>query len=380
MKTLAIISMTQTARDNRVLRHVAALSQAFHIITIGFGPRPPGVIQHISIPPSLQYLPLNPTALIPHLLHLYQVSSTRTSAVRFVRVALDQLTVDAVLLNDVQTLPLMDSISVPVMVDMHEYAPLEMEEDWRFRIFLMRYYSWLCRRYLPRAACISTVSRSLAEEFSRIFGVNCSVILNARGELGLPVTKSSLPPLRLVHSGLAARARHLEVMIDAVANVPGVQLDLYLVQAPRQQAVLHRLKRRAQRTNNVRVMDPVTSDDLPEVISQYDLALIYISPSSFSLKHGIPNKLFDSIQARVGIVSGPSPDIVDFCRRTGVGVWTEHFSPIALRELLAQLTSEAVNAMREASDVTARQFNQHSEASKLLREVHAITSSAWGAK
>lgn len=379
MKTVAIISMTQTARDNRVLRHISALSCEYSIITIGFGRPPPGVLQHISIPPSLQYLPLNLTALVPHLLHMFRVSSNRTSAVRFVRAAFDQLSVDAVLLNDVQTLPLMSTITVPVMVDMHEYAPREMEEDWRFRVFLMRYYGWLCSRYLPTADRVSTVSKSLADEFSRVFGVNCSVILNARSQLAIPVAKSSIPPLRLVHSGLAAKARHLEVMIDGVKDVPGVQLDLFLVQAPRQRKVLHRLKRRAQRTNNVRVMDPVPSDDLPAVISRYDIALIYIAPSSFTLKHGMPNKLFDSIQARVGIVSGPSPDIVEFCRETGVGVWTDHFSPDALRNLLASLTSREVNAMREASDAAAREFNEQSEASKLLRELHAITNAAGSA-
>lgn len=375
MKTVAIISMTRTTRDNRVLRHVAALSTTFRVVTVGYGPSPSGVAFHISIPRSLPYLPLNATALIPHVLRIFRISSSRTSAVRFVGTALKQLKADVVLLNDVQTLPLMKYVTVPVIVDMHEYGPREMEEDWRFRVFLMSYYKWLCDRYLPRAHRVSTVSNGLAKEFSREFGVNCSVVLNARSKLAIPVKPSTFPPLRLVHSGLAAKARHLEVMISAVMNLPGVQLDLFLVPAPRQSKTLARLKREAMRSDNVRVLDPVPSDDLPALISKYHLSLIYIAPASFSLKHGMPNKLFDSIQGRVGVVSGPSPDIVDFCRATGVGIWTEEFSASSLRRLLVQLTPEKVDELRLASDRAANQFNEETESKKLLREVQAVVDS-----
>lgn len=376
LKSVAVISMTQTARDSRVLRHVAALSTVFHVTTIGYGPSPAGVYRHISIPRSLPYLPLNLTALVPHILRIFRLSSSRTSAVRFVKTALCQIDVDAVLLNDVQTLPLMSTIQVPVVVDMHEYAPLEMEEDWRFRVFLMAYYNWLCARYLPRANRISTVSNGLASEFSRVFGVDCSVVLNARRELDIRFRPSSFPPLRLVHSGLAAKARRLEVMIDAVQDLPNVQLDLYLVPAPRQSRTLNRLKRRASQAGNVRVMDPVLSDELPSVISNYHLALVYLAPSSFSLKHCMPNKLFDSIQARVGIVSGPLPDVVEFCRETGVGVWTDDFSASCLRELLIELTPQKVNALRQASNEAAGKFNEQSEAAKLLDMLQGVTYSS----
>jgi len=375
LNSVAVVSMTHTARDNRVLRHIAALSTTFRVITIGYGPSPAGVYRHISIPPSLAYLPLNFTAIAPHLLRIFRLSSSRTSAVRFVRTALCQINVDAVLLNDVQTLPLMSTIQVPVVVDMHEYAPLEMEEDWRFRVFLMTYYKWLCARYLPRASRISTVSNGLANEFRRVFGVDCSVILNARRELDIRTRPSVFPPLRLVHSGLAAKARRLEVMIDAVRDLRNVELDLYLVPAPRQSRTLNRLKRRASQTGNVRVMDPVLSDDLPTVISNYHLALVYLAPSSFSLKYCMPNKLFDSIQARVGIVSSPLPDVVEFCRETGVGVWTENFSASCLRELLTELTPQKVDTLRQASDAAARKFNEESESTKLLNMVQGITHS-----
>ena len=365
MFTVLIISMSNLEEDVRVMRHIEALKSDFIIKTIGYGNKPNGVCEHISIPIKTKYLPLNPGALFPHLFRFYRKSSQKTAAVRFVTKLLHNHSFDLVILNDVQTLPLLESLNCKTIVDMHEYAPREMDDDWRFRWFLMRYYGWLCESYLTRANVVTTVSQSLAEEYKSKFGVEAKVILNARNFLEIEMRPTISPRLRMIHTGLANRNRSLEVMIDAIAQIPSVSLDLFLVAAPRQQGTLRRLKRLVIATNNVRIFEPVKSAELPKLINEYDLSLVYFSPKCFSVNNSMPNKLFDSIQARVGIVCGPSPNIVEFCSKHGVGVATDEFSSRALQNLIMQLSVNSINKLKEECDHVAKSVNAESEATKL---------------
>jgi len=365
MQTVLIVAMSNISRDGRVSRHIGALKETYRVATIGFGPPPLGVVQHVTLPEKLKYLPLNLSALIPHLLRRFERSSQNTAAIRYVRDQLRGLKFDLVILNDVQTLPLMNGLSHPVIVDMHEYAPREMDDDWRFRLFLMAYYRWLCSKYLPLASAVTTVSDSLAKAFSQEFGVETTVILNAREFLDISIRETTSPQLRLIHTGLAARGRELEVMIDAVADLPNMSLDLFLVAAPRQRRTLRQLELRAARTPNVRIHSPIESNQISVLINRYDLSLVYLSPKGFSVRHSMPNKLFDSIQARVGIICGPSPDIVSFCKEYGVGVNTKEFSSQSLRLLLMALSVDVINGFKRACEEAAKTVNAKNEATKL---------------
>lgn len=369
MKTVLVIAMTRVENDVRVRRHISALRDSYRIVSVGFGGKPPGVSAHISIPNSCRYLPMNIAALIPHMFRLYRRSSQKTKAIQFVAKALNEIEFDLALLNDVQTLPLFEHVRSPVLVDMHEYAPREMDDDWRFRVFLMRYYHWLCKKYLPQAQCVTTVSATLAREYQANFGVEVKIILNAREYVDLSMREKSDDMLRVVHTGLAAKSRKLEIMIHALKNLPRVQLDMYLVPAPWQKFRLKRLKYLASKANNVRIMEPVPSDDLPAVINLYDLALVYLSPNSFSVKHSMPNKLFDCIQARVGVVASPLPDVSEFVEREKIGVTTEAYSVQSLRDLILNLPSTRVNQFKYACHEVAKLVNAETEAIKLRQVV-----------
>jgi hypothetical protein len=154
-------------------------------------------------------------------------------------------------------------------------------------------------------------------------------------------------------------------MIDAVADQPGLRLDMYLMPAPRQPRTLRALERRARTSNNVRVLPPVPSEHLPNVINTYDASLVYLAPDSFSVKYSLPNKVFDSIQARVGIICGPSPEISDFCEKYEVGIATAEFSSESLRALLSSLDLTTVNSWKVKCEIIAREITAKREGLRL---------------
>ena len=78
---------------------------------------------------------------------------------------------------------------------------------------------------MSRAAAVTTVSQGIVEAYSREFGINADLVMNATPYHDLtPAPMES--PIRLVHSGSASPARKIEVLIDALKQTTAnVTLD-----------------------------------------------------------------------------------------------------------------------------------------------------------
>jgi glycosyltransferase involved in cell wall biosynthesis len=366
--TIVIVAFTHIDRDVRVLRQIKSLAVSVDVVTIGYGLQPPGVAKHFQIPPSLKYLPISFKSIVLLAIRRYDDALRFTPAYAWTTKVLSDFRPDIVYLNDVQTIGLVSqSVSTPTVVDMHEYAPLEMEDDWRFRLLLMRYYTFLCKRYLPMASKVVTVSPGLASKYQSEFGIEVETIMNARAEVKASTLEnlSSDETIRLVHTGLAASGRHLEWMIEAIGDLPGVSLDLYLVEAPRQSRTLKSLKKLTAKYENCSVKPPVPPSELPSKISEYDAGLVFIAPSNFSLRHCMPNKLFDCIQARRPVIVGPSPDMADFVKKHDIGFVCPSFDVDDLRKTLMGISRADLDLRSESLDRTAISINEESEGLKL---------------
>jgi hypothetical protein len=372
---LVIVAFTSIASDVRVVRHLSALAEVFEISTIGYGNWPKGVSNHYEIPAKFKYLPLSIFGILCLLSRRFNRAHAHTAALKFSRELIEKIRPDLLLLNDVQTIALLEESHLPTVVDMHEYAPLEMEDDWRFRLLLMRYYTFLCKTYLPLASKVVTVSHGLASKYQSEFGVDVEIVLNARSEVRSTSLsdRSSDETIRLVHTGLAASGRHLEWMIEAIGDVPGVSLDLYLVEAPRQSRTLKSLKELTAKYENCTVRPPVPSSELPSVISKYDVGLVFIAPSNFSLRHCMPNKLFDCIQARRPVIVGPSPDMADFVKKHDIGFVCPSFDVDDLRKTIMGISRADLDLRSDSLDRTAVSINEESEGLKLRRIMLSVT-------
>jgi hypothetical protein len=154
-------------------------------------------------------------------------------------------------------------------------------------------------------------------------------------------------------------------MIEAIGDVAGVSLDLYLVEAPRQSRTLKSLKKLTAKYENCSVKSPVPSSELPSVISKYDAGLVFIAPSNFSLRHCMPNKLFDCIQARRPVIVGPSPDMADFVKKYDIGFVCPTFDVDDLRKTIIGISRADLDLRSESLDRTAVSINEESEGLKL---------------
>ncbi len=354
-----VLSFTDLGRDPRVHRQIRFLAERYHVVAAGTGD--PGV-------PGVEFVPLapRPKGLGGRLVgaarlatRAYEAYYWATRSVSECLRRLDGTRVDLVLANDIDALPVALRLagSTPVLFDAHEYAPLEFEDRWLFRLLHTPYRFHLCRTYMPRAHGCSTVCERIAEEYEHITGRRPAVVWNAPDFEALEPSVVQPDRIRLVHHGGAQRSRKLAGMIRMMDDLDErFSLDLVLV-GPDVRSI-DALRRAAGRDPRIRFLDPVPMRALPTFLNRYDLGVFLLPPVNFNYRYALPNKLFEFVQARLGVAIGPSPEMARVVRRHDLGIVADDFAPHVLAARLRALDAGSVaafkaNAHRAAHELSA---------------------------
>lgn len=347
---LLILAFSPLRADARVLRQVRLLSGRYEVTTCGYGPAPDGVEHHVRVPDELVYWHKSRPLLVAR---RFRQVHERNAVERMLRSTLPRGHFEVVLANDVETVPLARWLRPRggVHADIHEYAPRQNEQSWRWRVFVAPYQRWLCREHLTRADSVTTVGEGLAAEYCREFGIDATVVLNAAAGADLDPTPTG-QTLALVHSGIARRNRALHLMLDAVQQTTRpVTLDLYLV--PNDPGYLVELTERAAVIPGVTVHDPVAPAELPQTLHSYDVGLFVVPPSTFNLHWVMPNKFFDYVQARLGIIVGPSPEMAGMVEKHRLGAVMSGFEAEELAAVLDATTPADVDRWKACAHAVA---------------------------
>lgn len=356
---LLILSFSPIAADARVLKQVDLFRHDYDVTTCGYGPAPEGVIDHVQVPDDLPIWRY-PRALVA--LRQYRRAYWGNAAVAHARQALAGRAFDVVLADDVDAVGLALDLRPArgVHADLHEYSPRQHEEQLRFRLFVKPFIEWMCRTFVRRADSWTTVSAGLAREYERVFGFRPEVVTNAAPYVEARPTPVH-DPLRLVHSGAALRNRHLGTLLDAATGTKReLTLDLYLT--PNDEAYLAELRAIATASRGrIRLNDPVPYARLAETLRGYDLGVHILPPVNFNNRWALPNKIFDYVQARLGVIVGPSPEMAEYVRRYGVGAVSADFTADGLAALLEALTPEEIDGFKNASARSARELSSESQ-------------------
>lgn len=354
MRRLLIISFSNITQDARVLKQVGEFASDWEVTTCSYGPKPDGAAHHFQVPDEAVYWAYDRKSLI---LRRYESAYWANAAVAAAKDLLAGGEWDVVLADDLDTVPLALSLGPTrgVHADLHEYAPREKEDLLRWKLFVGPFRRWLCREYLPQCASVTTVGAGLAKEYEREFGVEVGVVMNATPYAELspgPVGR----PIRVVHSGAGLEGRALDVMLEAAARTTAdITFDMYLT--ANDPAYVQQLKDRFGAHPRISINDPVPYAGLIETLNRYDVGVHILPPVNFSHEWALPNKLFDFVQARLGVVVGPSPEMAAVVREHGVGVVADGFAVEDLVRVLDGLAPETVDAWKRRSALAARELS-----------------------
>lgn len=378
-RRIFVISFSPLHRDPRVLRQLVSLENAgFELVVAGYSD--PGIkgVEYWRVRPSWA----NPREkLLTGILwkaKAYQAAYNSLSSVQSLRRAWrgkGKPTFDLVIANDVEVLPVALEVAQgsPVFLDAHEYSPAEWS-SWKFRFFFAGFKDWLCRNYLTQAAAMSTVCEGIALEYERNYGVRPFVMLNAPEYADQQPDDVDRRRIRLVHHGVAARERALEVMIEAMNLLDErYELDMYLMETPGVSAYLEELKRLAS-GGNVRFRKAVPFNHIIPMLNGYDIGLAVIPPNNFNYQMCLPNKFFEFVQGRLAVVTGPSPEMAKLVRQYDLGRVADNFSSHALADAIASMDVDEIRRCKANADAAARELCFESQEPKFLDAVRRLVS------
>lgn len=276
---------------------------------------------------------------------------------------------DLIVVEDIYFLPFAVQIAgnAKIMFDAREYYPEELGHSffWRFTERPMRMR--ICKKYLRRCDLVMTVSEGLVARYEKEFGVRPMLLRNMPVYHDLKPLAVDSGRIKLVHHGVANRDRCLENMIEIMAQLDErFELDFYLVG---DQAYIQALQALAKNNPKIRFPEPVSLDGIIPMLNDYDLGFCYFPPTTINILYGLPNKLFECIQGRIGLLIGPSPNMMPFVRDYGCGFITPAFDVAQTVAVMNSITQEQLQLVKQASDKAAPILCYEKESIEMLCRV-----------
>lgn len=272
---------------------------------------------------------------------------------------------ELIVVQDLELLPLAFKIKkkAKILFDAREYYPEQNISSFLVKYLLAPEKDRLCRYYLKKCDSVVSVSGGLVTRYNETYDIQSQILMSTPYRTNVSPSLTNTTHIKLVHHGAAHIDRGLLQMIDAIKSAAEhIYLDFYLVGCEKQ---IKKLKAHALDCNRIKFKKAVAFADINQMLKQYDLGLCTIYPSNFSLKYCLPNKFFEFIQARLGIIIGPSPDMASLIKKYNCGFIADDFSTESLVGLLNSLTVEKINQVKKNSDFAARQLCWEQEQKKI---------------
>jgi glycosyltransferase involved in cell wall biosynthesis len=238
------------------------------------------------------------------------------------------------------------------VMDLREIYPEQYGKSISFRYGLRPIRKYLLKRHFTLIDAATTVSFGLQDYYSDRFQINTSLIRSTPHYSRSKSLAKVEEPFRIVYFGVAHPLRKLEDCIHACsATKNNIELHFYLVGDPE---YIEELKKECSENLKIWIHDPVPFEEIHSTLIQYDLGWCYFSPTTENISRALPNKYFDYIQAGLGVICGPNPDMIRESMPWGFGIFTQEFSRVELVQLLDSLSAtkieEAKKAARDASE------------------------------
>ncbi len=254
----------------------------------------------------------------------------------------------------------------PIMLDLHEYFGSQ-GIGFAYRVLFARYHRWLLAFVAdPVFSVRTTVADGIADLYVEHLGIPRPVVIkNAPPFADLQAAPVDADDILLVHHGRADLGRGLELMLDALMLLDArFRMVLMLVGSDYELASFRRHP--AVAAGRVEFRDAVAVDEVPAALNDCDLEIIFFPPKTENLRHVLPNKLFEAIQGRLGIVIGQSIEMVRVVERAGNGVVAGSWTAESLAAAIAPLDAAAIERFKAASHAVAHEYSAEHEAGVFL--------------
>ena len=372
-KKICVISFSDLRNDPRVRKQLFALKDTYDVTSFGLEKSGIKGINEFVIPDPRTFIDKTDsriTFLLARLFKsLYKHYIKKKYPLKDVIGLLKECRFDLLVANGLDALVIACTIAqreeTKILFDAHEYEPRQIEDNWFHRLFVNPYKDFLCKKYLPFANTITTVSPGIAEEFNRVYSVKPEIIMNTPEYQKTNLQKVNPNTIRIIHHGIAHPSRKLENMIKIMPLLEErFLLTLMLIKGDKN--YLNYLGNLTDRIcpDRISFRSPVAFDFIVSELNHYDIGIIVYNPTSFNIKYALPNKLFEFIMAGLCIITGPSPEIKKIINEYNCGFAADSFNIENIAQIINSLTLQDIKEKKKASLKAAKFLNADNEMKK----------------
>lgn len=366
---LLIISFSNLKSDPRVKRQINYFKEFYEITTIGLADSEIENVKHIPI--FAPFNKLNFVIPLPKLLMgMFESYYWNLEEIKQTIEKTNGLSFDFIIANDADALPVALKIkgNAKVIFDAHEYSPEENNDSLRWRILFKKYKTYLIQQYAQKADFMLTVCDGIAKKYNSEFSLNPMVLTNAADYFENMNSMEVGSKIKIMHHGLALPQRKIENMIEMMDFVDE-RFELNLMLVFRKEEYKKELEQLIGTKKNVRLIPPVSTDEIVPFISQYDIGIYLLEPNNFNNKHALPNKFFEFVQGRLAIAIGPSPEMAKIVKDYDLGLVSNNFEAKNLAETVNSFTPEKIIYFKQKCDLAAKELNAVENYRKLHEKI-----------
>lgn len=251
-----------------------------------------------------------------------------------------------------------------IHVDLHEFHPPRQRRATLGGRLTARTYRWT-RAHIghPAIASRSVVNAPIGRLYEEEFGIPpLAPVRNAPPAVGLGPRPVAPDRVRMLFHGLASARRGFSEILDAMRVLPE-RFEMTFMLMPNPIVVKNLEQEIADHParDRISIVPPAPMREIAQRINEFDLEIIFYRPLEPNLLFALPNKFFEAVQARLGVVVGESPAMAEIVRTYGNGVVVDGFEGEDLAAVLAALSSEDIATMKTAADRAARELNSATE-------------------
>ncbi|MBD2131557.1 hypothetical protein H6F47_03580 [Sphaerospermopsis sp. FACHB-1094] len=309
--------------------------------------------------------------------HRYEQFYWSQTIVKEVISKLESYNFEIFIANDLETLPLAIYLAKKsgsqIFFDAHEYAPLEFENRWFWKYLHQPFREYLCCQYLPQVDVMTTVCDGIAKKYQEKYLIDSQVVLNVPPYQYIPYHQvANSHQIKLIHHGSASPERQMEKMIEMIPYLDSrFHVNFMLLG---KSEYIRKLQDLAEDIAPGRVTfhKPVAIDTICNKLSDYDVGFYLLPPIGFNYIYSMPNKLFDFIMSGLCVAVAPSIEMKKIVEHYQCGVVASDFQPESLAAVINNLSTEDINAKKQASLAAAKILNAEIESQKIQNIIESL--------
>jgi glycosyltransferase involved in cell wall biosynthesis len=249
-------------------------------------------------------------------------------------------------------------------LDLHEEHVGHADRGPMERFAFRKYWRWQLNelkafvKHRKGRILLSSIEQVIADSYSRILDEPIQLIFNAPDTNSLTPSIVDPKSIKLVHHGMGTKGRGIEDTIMALNQLDNrFTLDLILFATPQFKIKIHFLIWLLRLGGRVRILPGVPLTDLPDILNRYDISVIVPPPLTMGNQNALPNKFFESMHAKLAIITGPNPSMKRIVQEEGIGFALETRTPKELARYLKGLSPIEIFQFKNNSVVASEKYS-----------------------